>query len=183
MYIVYIYIYLCCFSPLVARPHLESTTVIEIQQVYIESCEMILSWLNIIIYQYDNMASDRTNLVMKPYSRNWRYLSGLLPQQKQAVLLSEGKAQTSQTTDFHLCKKSCHLKCPGPCHLAVGFGPWKALFFTEKKNENTIEYQKNQLKHRYGLLKQPIFTSSSPSQQLHNLPSCLCKNFVLKNPA
>ena len=45
VYCLYIYIHICvcCFSPLVARPHLESTTVIEIQQVYIESCEMILS--------------------------------------------------------------------------------------------------------------------------------------------
>lgn len=81
------------------------------------------------------MASDRTNLVMKPYSRNWRYLSGLLPQQKQAVwqfYSVKVKHKHHRQRKHHLFKKSCHLFRYGPCHLAVGFGPWKS-FFTEQK--------------------------------------------------
>lgn len=99
-----------------------------------------------------------------------------------AVLLSEGKAQTSQTTKTPPVQKvlsSFSLRA-----LSSGCWIWSLeKLFHRTKNENTIEYQKNHLRHRYGLLKQPIFTSSSPSQQLHNLPSCLCKNFVWKNPA
>lgn len=93
------------------------------------------------------MASDRTNLVMKPYSRNWRYLSGLLPQQKQAVwqfYSVKVKHKHHRQRKHHLFKKSCHLFRYGPCHLAVGFGPWKS-FFTKEKTRIPKESTKTQV--------------------------------------
>ena len=141
MYIVYIYIYVCvcCFSPLVARPHLESTTVIEIQQVYIESCEMILSWLNIIIYliwQYGFRPNESGHETVQQELALPVWAPASTKTGSLAVLLSEGKAQTSQTTKTPPVQKvlsSFSLRA-----LSSGCWIWSLeKLFHKRKNENT----------------------------------------------